>query len=57
MMKKPMRILEVGTAVGFSALLMSDYAAGRVDMITTIENYEKRIPDCQGKFPQSRKRR
>ena len=24
-MKKPMRVLEVGTAVGFSALLMSDY--------------------------------
>ena len=25
LMKKPMRVLEVGTAVGFSALLMSDY--------------------------------
>ena len=39
--QKPMRILEVGTAVGFSALLMSEYApAGRE--ITTIEKYEKR---------------
>lgn len=25
-MQKPMRILEVGTAVGFSAILMSEYA-------------------------------
>ena len=25
MVKKPMRVLEVGTAVGFSALLMSEY--------------------------------
>ena len=40
---KPMRILEVGTAVGFSAILMAEY--GPADCrITTIENYEKRIP-------------
>ena len=26
LIRKPMRILEVGTAVGFSALLMSEYA-------------------------------
>lgn len=39
---RPCRILEVGTAVGFSALLM---AANTPDdcRITTIENYEKRI--------------
>lgn len=41
--QKPMRILEVGTAVGFSALLMSEYAPEGCK-ITTIENYEKRIP-------------
>ena len=43
LMKKPMRVLEVGTAVGFSALLMSEYAPEEC-RITTIENYEKRIP-------------
>ena len=40
---KPMRILEVGTAVGFSALLMREYAPKGCH-ITTIEKYEKRIP-------------
>ena len=39
---KPRNILEVGTAVGFSTLLMSEYAPEA--HITTIENYEKRIP-------------
>ena len=39
---KPRKILEVGAAVGFSALLMSEYAPEA--HITTIENYEKRIP-------------
>lgn len=38
---KPAKILEVGTAIGFSALLMSEYAPKA--HITTIENYEKRI--------------
>lgn len=39
---KPAKILEVGTAVGFSAILMAEY--NPVDCrITTIENYEKRI--------------
>jgi len=42
-MKKPKRILEVGTAIGFSALLMSEYAP-KDCKITTIEKYEKRIP-------------
>lgn len=42
-MRKPKRILEVGTAVGFSALLMCEYGEPDVQ-ITTIENYEKRIP-------------
>ncbi len=34
--------MEVGTATGFSALLMSEYAPQA--HITTIENYDKRIP-------------
>ena len=42
-MKQPARILEVGTAVGFSALLMCEYNPAPCH-ITTIENYEKRIP-------------
>ena len=49
MLKKPMRILEIGTAVGFSALLMSDYAPEGC-RITTIENYEKRIPIARENF-------
>lgn len=48
-MNRPKRILEVGTAVGFSALLMEEY--NPVDCrITTIENYEKRIPIAKGNF-------
>ncbi|HBA50255.1 MAG TPA: O-methyltransferase [Lachnospiraceae bacterium] len=48
-LKKPHTILEVGTAVGFSALLMSEY--GPEDShITTIENYEKRIPVARENF-------
>lgn len=46
---KPYRILEVGTAIGFSALLMSEYAPEGCQ-ITTIENYEKRIPIARGNF-------
>lgn len=47
--KQPKQILEVGTAIGFSALLMSEY--GPKDcQITTIENYEKRIPIARENF-------
>ncbi|MBP5222790.1 MAG: O-methyltransferase [Lachnospiraceae bacterium] len=46
---KPKRILEVGTAVGFSALLMSEYAPEDCQ-ITTIEKYEKRIPVAKENF-------
>lgn len=46
---RPMRILEVGTAVGFSALLMSEYAPCGCH-ITTIEKYEKRIPVARENF-------
>jgi predicted O-methyltransferase YrrM len=41
-MNKPKRILEVGTAIGFSALLMSEVMP-EDGHITTIEKYEKRI--------------
>ena len=44
-----MRILEVGTAVGFSALLMSEYAPEGCEIIT-IEKYEKRIPIARENF-------
>ena len=48
-MKRPAKILEVGTAIGFSALLMSEY--GPKDcQITTIEKYEKRIPLAKENF-------
>lgn len=47
--RKPMRILEVGTAVGFSALLMSEYAPAGCK-ITTIEKYEKRLPIAKENF-------
>ena len=41
--KKPKRILELGTAVGYSAILISE-CLDEDGKITTIENYEKRIP-------------
>jgi len=45
----PRRILEVGTAVGFSAILMGEYAP-KDCRITTIEKYEKRIPIARANF-------
>jgi len=48
-MRKPARILEVGTAVGFSAILMAEYDPVPCK-ITTIENYEKRIPVAKENF-------
>jgi len=48
-MKQPMQILEVGTAIGFSALLMNAYAP-EGSHITTIEKYEKRIPIARENF-------
>lgn len=47
--KKPSRILEIGTAVGFSALLMAAYTDPEC-RITTIEDYEKRIPIARRNF-------
>lgn len=47
--KQPDSILEVGTAVGFSTILMGEY--GKKDShITTIEKYEKRIPIARENF-------
>lgn len=48
-MNCPKRILEIGTAVGFSALLMETYNPVPC-RITTIENYEKRIPAAKANF-------
>jgi predicted O-methyltransferase YrrM len=49
---RPARILEVGTAIGFSAILMAEY--GPKDChITTIEKYEKRIPLAKANFEAS----
>lgn len=42
LLKRPERILEVGAAVGFSAILMSEYTQNECK-IDTIENYDKRI--------------
>ena len=42
-MQRPARILEVGAAIGFSSILMAEYAPEGCE-ITTIENYDKRIP-------------
>ena len=51
---KPKNILEVGTAIGFSALLMSEYAPNDCK-ITTIEKYEKRIPIARENFKRAGK--
>ncbi len=51
-LKEPGRILEVGTAVGFSALLMAEHTSPEC-RITTIEKYEKRIPVARENFARS----
>lgn len=48
-LSKPRNILEVGTAIGFSSLLMSEYGPDDCH-ITTIEKYEKRIPQAKENF-------
>lgn len=47
--KRPLHILEVGTAIGFSTLFMSEYGPENCE-ITTIEKYEKRIPLAKENF-------
>ena len=54
MIKRPMRILEVGAAVGFSSILMSEYIP-EGGHITTIENYDKRIPIARANFKRAGK--
>ncbi len=53
-MQKPRTILEIGSAVGFSALLMSEYGPP-VCHITTIENFEKRIEKAKENFERAGK--
>ncbi len=44
--KRPQRLLEIGTAVGFSAILMAEYGPKDLEIVT-IENYEKRIREAE----------
>ena len=53
-MTKPKRILEVGTAVGFSSILMAEYDPVPCEIVT-IENYEKRIPIARENFKRAGK--
>ncbi|MGN0170058.1 MAG: O-methyltransferase [Lachnospiraceae bacterium] len=51
-MHKPAAILEVGTAIGFSSILMARNNPVACK-ITTIENYEKRIPIAKRNIEQA----
>ncbi len=53
-MKQPRRILEVGTAIGYSAIIMSEHMP-KDCTITTIEKYEKRIPIARENFKRAGK--
>ena len=53
-LKQPSSILEVGTAVGYSSILMSENMP-KGCRITTIENYEKRIPVARENFKRAGK--
>ena len=46
-LKRPRKILEIGTAVGYSAIVM-EKAMGGFCPIITVESYEKRIPEALG---------
>lgn len=48
-LRRPMTILEIGCAIGFSALLMKEYAP-KGCKITTIESYEPRIIKAKENF-------
>ena len=54
LLKQPQKILEVGTAVGYSSILMSENMPQNC-RITTIENYEKRIPVAKNNFKRAGK--
>lgn len=49
LIKKPLKVLEVGTAVGFSSIYMSRYLPEE-GHITTIENWEPRISKAHDNF-------
>lgn len=51
-MQQPKTVLEVGTAIGFSAILMCENLLAD-SHVTTIENYEKRIPVAKENFIRS----
>lgn len=53
-MKSPKRILEIGTAVGYSSILMSEHIDEDA-RITTIENYDKRIPIAKANIKRAQK--
>lgn len=53
-LKMPHNILEVGTAVGYSSILMSENMPEKCT-ITTIENYDKRIPVARNNFKRAGK--
>jgi len=53
-LKQPSKILEVGAAVGYSSILMSENMPDNC-RITTIENYEKRIPIAKANFKKAGK--
>lgn len=48
-MNKPENILEIGSAIGYSSILMSENISDTA-RITTIENYDKRIPIARENF-------
>ena len=54
LLKQPQKILEVGTSVGYSSILMSENMPENC-RITTIENYEKRIPVAKNNFKRAGK--
>ncbi|HRL55752.1 MAG TPA: O-methyltransferase [Lachnospira sp.] len=54
LLKQPQKILEVGTAVGYSSILMSENMPEGC-IIDTIENYEKRIPVAKNNFKRAGK--
>lgn len=51
-MTQPRRILEIGTAVGFSALLMAHFDDALEELVT-IEDYEPRIQEASENFSRS----
>lgn len=52
--KQPVRILELGCAIGYSAILMSEHMPDNCKIVT-IENYDKRIPIAKSNFEKARR--